>query len=94
MFVMQPIKKHDPRHGPHYAAKTSDEPSSSHVYPSAGEIASITTRLSGNWNGETESTLQRAALAWCLSWVISGHRRRISECPLYPESGPRRSRAC
>jgi hypothetical protein len=33
MFVMQPIKKHDPRHGPDYAAKSSDEPSSSHVYP-------------------------------------------------------------
>jgi hypothetical protein len=52
MFVMQPIKKHDPRHGRDYAAKSSDEPSSSHVYPSAGEIVPITTRLSGNWNGE------------------------------------------
>jgi hypothetical protein len=33
MFVMRPIKKHDPRHGRDYAAKSSDEPSSSHVYP-------------------------------------------------------------
>jgi hypothetical protein len=47
MFMMQPIKKHDPRHGGDYAAESGDERSSSYV-SSAGEIVPITTRLSGN----------------------------------------------